>query len=205
MQGKAIYHLRAGMAGMSEPSRGQEILSGFVEFKEIRREGREGGGEEGLVNGLGDDAVTLGVEVDAVLGEGETRIGFTAVLEVLADGGVNVYDVANLVFQAADVLGVWGDDVLVVVLVGFLPAEERGVCADKIFCSFGCFRVKGGRGDEDEFCAAGFDFFNEALDAFLVGGEALLRKGVVDAIIDAVTGNDEVWFHHSEGAWQAFI
>lgn len=191
------------MAGVGEPGRGEVALATFVEFDKVGGELGEGIFEEALVDGSGHDVVAEGVDVDAVVGEGVVGFGFAGPGHVLTDGGVNVDDVGDLGFEREDVFGVAGDNIAVVVLVNGAPGEDGCAEVDRVFFSSGSFDIEGGWGDEDEFCAACFDFLDEALDAFLVGVEAGVGVGVVDAIVHAVAGDDEVGFGFGEGAVEA--
>ena len=202
-EGEAGFDAGAGVAGVGEPGGGKVALAGLVEFHEVGGELGEGLVEETLVDGAGHDAVAEGVDVDAVVGEGVVGLAFASRGHVVVDGGVDVDDVGHLGFEREDPLGVAGDDVAVIVLVNVAPGEDGCAEIDGVLFGAGGLDVEGRRGDEDELGTAGFDFFDEALDAFLVGDEAVVGEGVVDAIVHAVAGDDEVGFGFGEGAVEA--
>ncbi len=60
--------------------------------------------------------------------------------------------------------------------------------------------VERGRGEEDEFCPRGVDFCDERLDSFLESDEAFVGEGVVDSVVHAIAGEDEIGFCFCENA-----
>lgn len=142
------------------------------------------------------------IDVNAVIGEGVFLIGHPFGGVVGGHGGVGIDDGGDLVFLGEDPAGVGCNDVAIVVAVGFFPVEFGGV---EVLRFFVCDDIEGGRGDEDEFCAGGADLFDEGLEPALVGFEAGEAEGMVDAVVHAVAGDDEIGFCLLKGAGEALV
>jgi hypothetical protein len=63
--------------------------------------------------------------------------------------------------------------------------------------------IEGRRSEEDELGSRGVDLVDEAVDALLILDEAAVGKRVVDAIVHAVAGDDEIGLDLAEGAGEA--
>ncbi len=134
------------------------------------------------------DAVTSEVGVNVVALIGECGVDDLAGVDGAGHGGVEVDDIPS-----ASALG---DE----------PFGEgcEGIGVVEIFFIIAVVVVVG-RGDENDLGTCLFCLGFEFDDARFVGVEAFFVDGHVDAIIHAVTGEDEIWLELSEDALEAGV
>ena len=101
--------------------------------------------------------------------------------------------------------GIGGDDFAVIVLVDLDPAEFGGVRRSQLAFGAERFGVESRGCHENERGPARRYFLDQGIDPGLVGGESLLAEGVIDPVIHAVAGEDEVGFHFSESAIETLV
>jgi len=134
------------------------------------------------------------VGVNAVSTHGELRVDLSALPVGIIKSGVEVNDAGDsreflLCYEPA---GVAGQDVAVVVLVDFCPGELPGSLGEESSLPPERERVKGGRAHENQGSTCPVDFFDQGSDAFLVLREAFLAERIVDPVIHAVAGEDQI-------------
>ena len=201
VDGEALRHAGPFVAGVVQPGILEDPLPLADEFeqglplrlsREISVAGR--GRFEGVVagapvleQGSGDEPVSVGVHVDAVARELEARILRPAGVEGLADRAVDVDDRPPVGLTSEQPVGVAAEHFVVadVGLFVFVQAGGEGPGLD------GLGVEDRGRQMED-VGPGGLRLGSEELDTLAVGGEPLLAEWVVDAVVHAVAGDDEV-------------
>lgn len=138
--------------------------------------------------------------MDAIAREGESGIAVAAGLEFDVHRRMDVDDLPAVGFLRDEPFGIFVED-LVVAFEGLF-----------VFVAAGGERLAFyGNGIEDRWrdvdygCAGGGGFFAEFQNAFAKFSEAVFGEGIVDAVVHAIAGEDEVGLDLGEGAIEAFV
>ena len=138
----------------------------------------------------GDDEMPIRVGMDAIVGDTIADVPLAHRLQVLEQGRVGVDHGMLFVAQRQQPFRVFCQHLLVVALIRAQPRELRSVLRQHLGLERG--RIERGGRHQHRLRPGVFDFCDQLGYAVLIFLEAFLAEGIIDAIVHAITDDDDI-------------
>ncbi len=147
-----------------------------------------------------DQPVTDRIGMHSVPGQGEVGGGLTSVGDEPGHRSVDIDDFPSIASSGNQPFGVAMEDVVVSDVGGWIGVETGGQGT-----ALEGKGIEDGRGEMNDARTGGEGGVTKATETVVMAGGAIVGIGEIDAVVHAITGDDEIWLDLVQGTFEAFV